>query len=342
MRNAMVVLSWVVLAGCGPDAVATTDGMDTVQAEDGLGASTWWPLQSGNTWELRQAGVERSVKVARVEDVRVQVSGVWSEPTWLTTSGSTLLKWDGARWVTFVRFGGAPTWTINNGPCEQFKVRRSVSQSLSVAAGTFKDVVVVRFEQVTDPSVRCVPPPFTELTFARGIGPVAFTTGRAERFELGRAVVGCQHVPGEVESLVKLDSDRYTSKPNTIRCVTTPCPNNEKTAVAHLAFEVKNSTQSTQSWWFATGCQHDVELVSAAGAVVRRLSDGQICTQATTTLVLKPGASQRYSADLELKDAEGLQLDGAFTARAFLRGVKDLPAATASFSVTVQSPVPAN
>ena len=138
-----------------------------------------------------------------------------------------------------------------------------------------------------------------------------------------------------------LDQASYVSIPNTIRCITTPCPSNAQTASAKVSFELKNTGTASKTWQFSSGCQFDVELVSAAGRVVRRLSDDRSCSFATSSVTLGAGQSKSYSASLPLEDTAGLQLDGPYTVKAKLipsSGASAAPTASGSLSVEVLIP----
>ena len=115
-----------------------------------------------------------------------------------------------------------------------------------------------------------------------------------------------------------LDRDEYFSQPNTIVCVTWPCPGNEVTAVAKYEFTVTNVSRYRSVSRFTSTCQHDVEVVDADGNVVLADSDGRPCGDALTTLELGPGESRTYTGEFELKDRDGSQLYGEFGARGFL------------------------
>ncbi|MEW5739688.1 MAG: BsuPI-related putative proteinase inhibitor [Myxococcota bacterium] len=352
----MAVLA-VSLAGCGgPDAMAmlgADDGVDDVETVEGEltatnRAATWLPMQEGNTWTFTSAMNTRTVTLTEVGDGMALLSGVFAHPVWVGTASdtsSTLLMWNGAKWVPFVRFGYARTsWTLGEGTCTTYTVRRSgTGVRVSTPAQDFADTRTISFEQKPDPVAFCTPPAFTELTFVPRVGLVAFKTGRGERFSLASAKVNGVSLPADaVTARVTLDAARYTSKPNTIVCITTPCPGNAETAVAKVHFEVTNTSSQAQVFRFNTGCQFDVEAVTAGGRVVARLSERRACTFALTTLRLEPGKSVAYDADFSLEDSNGLQLDGDFTLRAFLTTTSGAmgtpPSASTPLSVRVVAP----
>ncbi|MDX2010834.1 MAG: BsuPI-related putative proteinase inhibitor [Myxococcaceae bacterium] len=361
MRHSSLLQSAVVLvlAACGPDAggLASADDLDTDEAvattEGELTSSSraglWFPLQTGNTWtyESTQAPT-RTVRLGNVSSGMAEVTGLFTSSAWVgvtSTSSTTLMRWDSAsgEWKSWLRFGFArTTWSMGTEPCTGARYRRSATgNTVTTPAGAFSDTRTIAVEQVSHPTAFCAPPPFTELTFAAGVGLVSFRTGRGERFVLRSATVDGQRVPvanGTVTASITLDKASYINTPNTIRCVTTPCPGNEKTAVARVAFTVTNGSASSQTWNFRTGCQVEVELVSASGLVVKRLSDEQACTMALTSVTLSSGQSRTWNVELPLADRDGLQLDGSFTARARLipsANAGAAPVATRAFSVRI-------
>ncbi|MCC6332659.1 MAG: hypothetical protein IT380_01570 [Myxococcales bacterium] len=351
----MAVLA-VSLVGCGgPDATAMVgvdDGVDDVETVEGeltstSRAATWLPMQEGNRWTFTSATSARTVTLTDVGDGMALLSGLFAHPVWVGTASensTTLLMWNGAKWVPFVRFGYARTaWILGEGRCTTYTARRSGTGVLvSTPAQDFADTRVISFEQKPDPVAFCTPPAFTELSFAPRVGLVGFKTGRGERFTLASASVNGNALPSvAVAARVTLDQARYTSKPNTIACITTPCPGNAETAVAKVRFEVTNTSSQAQVFRFTSGCQFDVEALTAGGRVVGRLSERRACTFAMTTLRLEPGKSVGYDADFALEDSQGLQLDGEFTLRAFLTSSSGAmgtpPSASAPVSVRVVS-----
>lgn len=333
VRSVWLSMGLVALVGCGgPDAMAmlgADDGVDDVETLEGeltstSRAATWLPMQEGNRWTFTSASGSREVTLTDVGSGMALLSGLHAQPVWVghaSANTTTLLMWNGADWVPFVRFGYArTTWTVGEGACNTFKVRRVATGSrLATAAGDFTDTRTIAFEQQVDPSVRCAAPEFTELTFVPRVGLVSFVTGRGERFSLARAQVNGAAMPVEATTTVlSLDAASYTSKPNTIACIAAPCFSNAETAVAKVRFQVKNVSATSQSFHFTSGCQFDVEAVTATGHTVARLAERQVCHFALTDLVLAPGEAKTFDADFTLEDSQGLQLDGDFTLRATL------------------------
>lgn len=348
----------MVLAACGgPDAQTLIDSSDvdtdeTIATTEGeltssSRAALWFPLAASNSWTYESSNGSKTVRVSWSGDGMAELDGLLPSRTWVGVSDSsanTLMQWDAnARsWRAWLRFGFASTtWSMGSGECTGAKLRRSATgTSTTTPAGSFSDTRTISIEQIPSRTALCAPPAFTELTFASGVGLVAFRTGYGERFFLKSALVGGKRIPanGSVTASLTLDKSAYISKPNTIRCITTPCPSNEETASAKATFTVSNGSASSQTWQFRSGCQFDVEVVSASGLVVKRFSDEQACTLALTSVTLAPGQSKTWSADVKLADRDGLQLDGSFTMRARLipSSMAQAPTASQAFTVRVQ------
>ncbi len=359
--NRSILVSLVTLsmfAACGPDAMAVVgddselDGTESYDAEltSTSRSSTWFPLQNGNSWTFKTAaGTTRTVSVSDASEGTALVTGLFANPTWLglaSDSSTTLQMWSGSAWVPLVRFGYATTsWRTSSEVCTGLIGRRiATGTSVSTTAGSFSDTRTIGFAQVSSPTTLCAPQAISELSFVPNMGPVAFRTGNNLRFTLVSATVGGKTFPvaqeTNITTRVALDKASYVSVPNTIRCITQPCPSNADTAAAHVTFEVRNTGSSAKTFNFSTGCQFDVELLSMSGTVVRRLSEGRSCTFALTSLTLEAGQSKSYSASLSLEDKDGLQLDGAYSVRAKLipTGTVTAPVATGALSVSVLVP----
>ncbi len=355
MRNLIVSLSLFGVVACGgPDAAALVggeeadaDSLETLDSEltSSSRAATWMPVTEANSWTFESAaGATRTVKLAQVGSGMALMQGLLTADTWVgvtSSSANTLFGWNGTDWQALVRFGYARTeWRYGAGTCTTFKLKRAATgRVVTTPAGTFSDTRVIAVEQVPDPVAFCAPPAVKELTFAANVGLVAFTTGRGEVFTLKRATVAGLVLPSSpVQATLRLDKASYVSLPNTIRCITTPCPSNEQTAVAKATFAVKNTGPQAVSWSFNTGCQFDIDVTSASGALVKRFSRDVACTMALSQVTLAPGQSKTYSADLKLADDNGLQLSGTFGLRARLipRGGAPAPAAAASLAVRIQ------
>lgn len=314
-------------------------------------ANVWFPLAEGNTWNLKSTtgGTTRTVSMEDVWDGIGWLEGAVPNGRFVGLSKSapnTLYSWkeETNTWEAFFRFGYATTsWTWGANACGTFTAKRTQTGATVVTpAGTFADTRTITFTLKPSPTARCAMPPFASFTFAPNVGLVAMTNPDGERWELTSAIVGGKKFPVAtttvaVKGTLKLDKASYVSKPNTIRCITTPCPSNEETAVAKLSYTVTNTSNVTQTWQFSSGCQLEVELMDGAGNSVNALSNGRFCTLSLTSVTLAPGQSKSYTAELPLKDRDGNQLSGKYTAKAYLVA-KSGPAkaeAVAPFSVSL-------
>jgi hypothetical protein len=276
------------------------------------------------------------------------LAGLSSAGEWTATSAdypNTLYKWDDVSyaWTPYFRFGYAVTpWKVGSGACNTFTAKRSATDATVVTpAGTFASARSISFTMVTQPNVRCAMPAFSEVTFAPNVGPVMVKTAAGDKYVLKSANVNGTVYPkavsGAAKGALRADKSSYTNQSNTIRCITTPCPSNEVTAVAKLTYTVTNTGTSAQTWQFSSGKQFDVDVVNSAGKVVKRWSDGRMFTMALSTFTLAPGASKTFTAEIELKDTNGVQLSGAYSVKAYLvpRLTSPTAAAQTSLSVTV-------
>lgn len=325
-----------VLAACGPNTVAPND---TMEAEADERATTtgelsqpdradhWFPMAEGNSWSFQApSGDVRKVSYEGVYQGIGYLSGLITNDRWMGTSSSapnTLYSWNenDDTWSPFIRFGYAVTpWNWGVGACNEYKVKRSATGiTVTTPAGTFSDARTISFERKPSPTARCMMPAFTALTFAPKVGLIAIQTD-VEKFVLTNAKVGGKLYPavGGIKGTLKLDKATYVNKPNTIACITTPCPGNDVTATAKATFTVTNDGTQSETWQFRSGCQFDLALVSESGKTVRTLSENRFCTLSLTSVTLAPGQSKTYTADLPLSTRTGEQLFGNFTAKANL------------------------
>lgn len=349
-------------AGCGPgpDASALVGGSGELEGEaeyattsDELlsnAASVWFPMREGNSWTLEtSSGARKTIRYSDVEDGMAWLSGLSASGEWTATTPeypNTLYRWDDVsyQWGPYFRFGYAVTpWTVGSGACNTFTARRSATDATVVTpAGTFGSARSISFSMITQPNVRCAMPAFSEVTFAPNVGPVMVKTAAGDKYLLKSALVNGTVYPkvatAAAKGILKADKTSYLNQSNTIRCITTPCPSNEVTAVAKLTYTVTNTSSSAATWQFASGKQFDIDVVSSAGKVVKRWSDGRYFTMALTTFTLQPGASKTFTAEVELKDTAGQQLSGAYVLKAYLvpRLTSPNAAAQTSISVTLQ------
>lgn len=337
---------------CGPSPVASNETMEDELASstDALGvnnAETWFPMQDGNRWSfVSPSGVGRDVSMDGVFGNVAWVEGLMFEGRWLGTSHTApnslyTYNEDTKAWSPFIRFGYAQTsWTWGAGACSEYTVRRSASNlTVTTPAGTFTGARTLSFERTPNPLARCAAPAFSELTFAPNVGLIAINT-YGEKFLLKSAKVNGKTLPAAtgVKGSLRLDKSIYTNSPDTIVCITTPCPSNAVTATAKATYSVTNNGTKSETWQFNSGCQFNVSIVDDRGQTVRSLADNRFCTLALTSFTLAPGQSKVFTADFALENRVGDQLFGNFTAKASLGPTNTASIAESVASFIVQRP----
>lgn len=345
--------------GTGPDSLAVLDqsGPDEVgTSEDNLTSnkvSDWFPLANNNEWVFKALGgtATRTVRMTDTSDGVGFLEGLLPGGRWIGVDASapnTLYGWSDTlnAWRPFLRFGYAFTpWefaTTSGGPCDTLVLKRSgTGVNSMVPAGTFKDGRSMSVNFKGGPTVRCAAPPLFELTFHPAVGLVSFVDGQNVKYVLTRATVGGKRYPtaaapqADVRGFVRLDQTSYQNIPNTIRCVTTPCPSNGVTATAKLTYTVTNYGSAPFTYQFGSSCQMNVEVLTASGTVVKNLAITRLCAQALTSFTLAPGASRSFSDSFTVESDAGEQLSGSFRARASLQPrFTSMPAAAASANFT--------
>ncbi len=309
-------------------------------------SDTWFPMHEGNTWALESASGEvRSITYEGVNEGIGHLTGLMVEGRWLGTASSTpnsLYSWNEVTnsWETFIRFGYAVTpWIWGDGACSTYKVKRSATNiTVTTPAGTFSGARRILFELKPLPNVRCAAPAFTELTFAPNVGLIAIDT-HAGKFLLTSAKVNGKAFPSnQIKGSLRLDKSTYINSPNTIACITTPCPSNEVTTTAKATYTVTNNGSASQTFEFNSGCQFDLQLVDDKGEMVRSLSEVRFCTLALTRFTLAAGQSKVFTAQIPLSNRVGEQLFGNFTAKAMLSPRNGASSAESAASFIVQKP----
>jgi hypothetical protein len=357
MMNWRVVAALsTMLAGCGPDegSMEHASGDENTTVSDALtsssAASTWFPLRAGNTWSFKSnLGATRTISLSQVSQNQATVTGLYAQPAQfsvLSSTSPTLQRWAFGVWEPLIRFGYSNSaWTTSQVPCRGLTVSRSETGSVvNVPAGSFSDTRTIEFEWVANPLVRCVALEIGSMTFQAKVGLVRFETGRGEVFELVSATVNGAQYPDsaltDLEAKVDLDEASYVSLPNTNECRTMPCVSNARTAAASIQLEVKNKGRLARRFTLSSSCPWDVEILNAAGAVVRRLSDGRVCAAVASSVTLGPGQTRMYSARIPLAASNGTQLSGEYTARArwLPTGAPAVEGVSRVFRVTVLPP----
>ncbi|MBX7113678.1 MAG: hypothetical protein K1X64_05030 [Myxococcaceae bacterium] len=348
MKSLLLSFCAVALFACGTISAPTDAELenDTASNESALAthrANVWFPMQENNTWTLQAPWGE--TRTITLRDVNNGVGYLTGLDRWVGIFSSApnslyLLDENTDTWNAFIRFGYAVTpWTWGQGACNAYTVRRAPNAGPVVTpAGTFSDTRTIEFERLPSPTARCLPPLFTALTFAPHVGLVAIDNDDG-RFLLTSATVNGKSYPVStgIKATLRLDKTIYFNQPNTIRCVTTPCPTNEVTAVAKATYTVTNQGPGSQTFHFNTGCQFDVAIFDTTGNTVKSLSQLRFCTQALTAFTLAKGQSKTFTDTLSLDGPEG-QLFGNFTATAKLLARNNADWADATTRFTVSEP----
>ena len=366
MRTSILFLMAAVgLSACGDaDSTADIGGNAQFAAEEEVAstgdallsnsANTWLPMKEGNSWTLASAsGATLTVSYSDVADGIGWLDGLSRSGEWTGVASSapnTLYAWNSDlwQWDPLYRFGYAVTpWTIGAG-CDKFTLKRTETNVTVVTpAGAFQNARTIGYTHKPPVNARCMVPVLSSVTFAPNVGVVKLVTGGGEKFVLKSAKVNGKTYPVTTPATgltgkLTFDQTSYTNKSNTIRCITTPCPGNAVTAVAQFTYTVTNNTSASQTWQFSSGCQFDLTLTDSTGKVARTLSEGRFCTLALTSVTLAPGSSKSFSGQLELARTDGSQLEGTFSAQAFLipRITAPTVPAKATIGVTIVPALP--
>ncbi len=354
LKHSVLALA-VLLAACGaptapvsPELSADELSSSAETAEAGAelvssAARLWFPMSEGDSWTFMSRTSTRKLTVDFASGGIRHLTGFTADEdgTWLGyTDGApnSLYAWGStAGWAPFLRFGYRYTpWEYkgNGGGCERFELRRSATDiAFPTPAGSFADARTIDLTLIPSPTARCVAPAYASITFAPGVGPVGFTTGAGEVFVLKEASVSGRAFPAALS--LRTDKATYVNQPNTIRCITTPCPSNEVTAVANLTLTLTNTSQASRTYRFTSSQQHDFQLLDAAGKVVKTWSMDKLFAQGETSFTLAPGGSRSFTGELSL-EAGGQQLKGVYTARGTLTAESGAPAAAVTrFTVVV-------
>ncbi len=354
MKTALLAVTTAALLGCGPNTASISSSMEgeseTASTTGELVSNRsdlWFPMQEANTWTLESpSGAVRTVSFEGVYGGVGFVNGLMLDGRWMGTASSapnSLYSWNETThsWSPFIRFGYAvTTWNWGEGACNAYTVKRSqTNRTLTTPAGTFTGTRTIAFERLPSPTARCLPPAFTELTFAPGVGLIAIGTYDGT-FLLKSATVNGKAVPAvsAIKGSLRLDKSSYVNTPNTIACITTPCPGNDVTSTAKATYTVTNNGTQSETFQFNSGCQFDVKVVDDTGKIAYSLSELRLCIESLTSFTLAPGQSKIFTADLLLANRVGEQLFGNYTAMASLNVLNGASTAQSAASFIVVKP----
>lgn len=303
-------------------------------------ATDWMPLAEGNEWifsdgtDATRVGVDGSW-----EGDYYWMTGLLGRDFWIWSDGLDDDIWqyneNSGEWDTLLETETSGTWSIKvaNQYCSTYAVKESASGvSVSAAGRTFSGATTWSFDLVPEPNARCMPKAMQDITFASGVGPVAFDSARGERWTLqGARIDGAwiaaaadSDTDGSIEVSILTDAASYAHADNGVRCVTTPCPSMDPAEVL-VTVVIANTGSSTETLDFSSGLQVDVDLYDDEGSWVGSWSDGQMFTQATTQLVLEPGERKLVSRTVRVADRDGELLSGDFAVAAWIPAVEAYP-----------------
>lgn len=359
-RAAATIVLVACTAACGvPDATlqhrAEMPGDHEVGENTGAlhanAASTWFPMEEGNEWTF--AGDQGSVHTIRVEyrDGNLMwVSGLRKAPTWFGHSAAypnNLYVWnEGAQtWGYHSRFGFLYTpWLYqpSTNPCERYRGERVDSGvEVKTPAGVFSGARTIGYTYLT-PKDKLCPPLFgmRSITYAPDVGPVRFVSSATnETFLLTHARVGETELPvapvSDLRVEVSSNAASYVNVPNTIRCITWPCPSNAVTAEAVFTLDVTHTATTSRTYTFSSGQQFDFELIDQNGKVVKAWSDDRGFTQALTYLTFGAGETARFTGTVSLEDRQGQQLEGTYTVLGRFRAMGEDATAVTTLTVSI-------
>ncbi|MHC4392899.1 MAG: BsuPI-related putative proteinase inhibitor [Planctomycetota bacterium] len=317
----------------------------TASAQQTTAAHEMFPLEYGNEWNYSNGQDTHRVGVDyQWMDNYFWVDGIQKEAFWVYENRTNLLyrpwtfaySFDHGQWFPLFLFDRRGPWTydITANACDTLGVhRQDDGLTVTTPAGTFRDVVRFAYTQQPEPWARCTKPFMTDVFFAPGVGPVRFLASDGTTYDLETATVGAVAYPtapqtsplsdsvrsGDLEVTVEIDRLRFENKPNTIRCITQPCPSNAVIDSAALQIHLTNHGSQTQTYRFASGRQFEIELVDkATGRVAGSWSGRMFFTMAFTGFNVAPGETKTFAAPFELTDDQGAQLYGDFTIRAYV------------------------
>jgi len=314
----------------------------TAFAQDNY-SDTWFPLWEGNEWVFHSGLHEVRVATDYQDGNNYYLTGFlgadqWAyQNAWNTTYATRILSWNpnSASWSDLLRFEKANnvTWNVNltNGACDTYKAqRKATGVSSSTPVGSFTSARRYQFDLVPEANVRCATPLMQSVVFAPGVGPVEFKSAAGTVYKLVSADVdGWSYglvAPKQtlssngVQATLSLSSSRYNNQPNTIACITQPCPSNQVNGVANITFTVKNTGSTSKTFNFESGHQTEFVVVDSTGTTIAKWGSNQVFTQSATSVTLAAGQSKTWTATLEMLDNQGQQLAGYYTLQGWMIG----------------------
>lgn len=305
--------------------------------------TNWLPLEEGNAWTFEARGTTGPAQVS--VDVSWgplhSVNGLTDEGNWLLDMGwftgdvGDVYIWNDttACWDLFLPADSDTrpfVVDLSSQACDTFEVELLPErETYDTPAGRFHEARTYRWTLQPEPNVRCRAPLLSEVVFGAEVGPVRFTDGDGYSALLTEAVVGSRVISpnpstevvwGDLATRAQLDANLYVNEHNTIYCVRAPCPSNRHDATMNVWIVLRNDGNENVELTMPTGQWFDAQIVDLDGRVVRRWSDDKMFTQATRTIVIRPGQTYDGLAAMELTDAAGDQLEGRYTVEAWIVG----------------------
>ena len=303
-------------------------------------ATDWMPLSAGNEWIFSDGTTATRVGVDDTwEDDYYYLTGMLGRDFWVWNDGVDADLWqynsDAGTWDGLLETDSASTWSIKVGNqyCSTYAGSLSASGVSTAAAGTrFTDTKTWSIDLVPEANARCMPKTMQDITFARGVGPVAFESARGESWTLQGARIDGTWIAaaaasasdGGVEVSILVDATSHAHTDNGIRCITTPCPSMDAAEVL-VTVVLANTGSSTETLDFSSGLQVDIDLYDSEASWVGSWSDGQMFTQATTQITLAAGERKLLTRTVRVADRDGALVHGDFAVAAWIPALDAYP-----------------
>ncbi len=311
-------------------------------------SETWFPLWEGNEWIFHSGTQEVRVATDYQDgDDLFYLTGFMGKDMWVyqdalsPTYYSRIQFWnaDAAAWKDLLRFEKANNvaWSVNltGGACDTYSVQRTATNVTSTTpVGTFTGSRSYSLGLVPEMTARCMPSPMNSVIFAPTVGPVEFTSTAGAKYKrIGGYVDGTNYtIPAPkktvtssgIQATLSLSAGRYNNQPNTIACITQPCPSNQVNANASLTLTVKNTSTSSKTFQFADGQPYNFTISDATGTAIAKWTDDHTPI-GVTSLTLAPGQSKTWTTSMAMLDVNDVQLAGFYTVRGWMVGSTATP-----------------
>lgn len=260
-----------------------------------------------------------------------QFSGLGARWVWTATGSEYVYIWNAStgNYELFCNFNAAvgSSFRISAG-CNIGNVTiRSKAQTVTVPGGTFTDCIIL------DLQTACADAGVTSAVFAKGIGPVQFSSdniaGNVTDELIGGTINGVAYPQAVTALEVSGTIDGYEVTINRMPSIGGPRP----PKVVNAYIKVTNRTGADIT--YMTGRPFfDVEVHDTGGRIVSRWSRGRPFTRDLVQLTLRNGETVPYGGPVELTDDNGAPLAPG-TYKVVVRLSSDLTGATVSFPISV-------